>query len=577
MDEAVKRSERSVAPIRTVPATARDVDKGLVVRLRNAILKSGNDGEQYDDVLLAVEEFFDSPQGFGEHAFEAYISPIAAQLEHASITQASALEAILNQEAGAALAVTPLGRLIHANAAASQIFGCTNGDDLEALGINAAMFRAYAARLRGEHKAAPVLVVAYPGGRETPLFLVAIDRPAHNAILLTEARTTFPPGFAASLNEMFGLTAAESAILEGLAQGRSAEAIADETGRSVGTVRQHIKALLAKLNMPSQTQAVALVVAAISALAPRAAPVVAAGDCPLNKEVVSLSGGRAVELRSFGDPDGTPVLMIHGSIFGAGSLPAERQAARTLGLRVIAPLRPGHGGSLARKRDADLIALAADDAIAILDLLGIRRAMLLTDGIGMVPSMQAICAAPERFAVMVASSPAVPFVSWSGASYLPARMRAQLWAARNMPAMSEVMIRMAYALAKAKGFTVYPELVLGGPCFDLDVWLRPEYYPAIEDRCTMSWIQGPRASREDLAAINHNWSTLAAAVPIPVHLIHGRRNEATRLSDVENLLAIFEKATLEVVDDAGITVTLSHHDLILRRVMALAVRHGLMR
>src|SRR5262249_56959059 len=56
------------------------------------------------------------------------------------------------------------------------------------------------------------------------------------------------------LREAFGLTPAESRIAIGFARGRDLQEIADEQNVSIGTVRKHFKAVLAKTNTNRQAE-----------------------------------------------------------------------------------------------------------------------------------------------------------------------------------------------------------------------------------------------------------------------------------------------------------------------------------
>ena len=62
----------------------------------------------------------------------------------------------------------------------------------------------------------------------------------------------------ALVDQLAALTGREHEVLELLAGGRRAQTIADELGLSVLTVRNHIRAILRKLDCHSQLEAAAL-------------------------------------------------------------------------------------------------------------------------------------------------------------------------------------------------------------------------------------------------------------------------------------------------------------------------------
>src|SRR5215475_9389068 len=92
--------------------------------------------------------------------------------------------------------------------------------------------------------------------------------------------------------------------------------------------------------------------------------------------------GRAITLEIVGDRDAMPVLLCHG-------LADSRLAAQELGLCIIAPDRPGIGGT--DRHRLSQLADWADDAADVLDALHIDSAALL--GVSGGGPFAAACAA----------------------------------------------------------------------------------------------------------------------------------------------------------------------------------------
>jgi pimeloyl-ACP methyl ester carboxylesterase len=124
---------------------------------------------------------------------------------------------------------------------------------------------------------------------------------------------------------------------------------------------------------------------------------------------VELPDGRTLAWTESADPAGVPLLLLHGT--PGGRLGPAAQVARytTMGLRVIAPERPGYGRSTARpgRRVVD----DAADQVVLLDHLGLDRVIVL-GGSGGGPHALALAAmAPERVAavgVLVGAAPLAP-------------------------------------------------------------------------------------------------------------------------------------------------------------------------
>lgn len=65
----------------------------------------------------------------------------------------------------------------------------------------------------------------------------------------------------------------------------------------------------------------------------------------MSADLVTLRSGRRLEVREYGDPNGTPILFFHGLIGSHHQASPIDEPARRLGLRIIAPNRPGVGKS----------------------------------------------------------------------------------------------------------------------------------------------------------------------------------------------------------------------------------------
>src|SRR5260370_21256268 len=105
---------------------------------------------------------------------------------------------------------------------------------------------------------------------------------------------------------------------------------------------------------------------------------------------VRRGDGSVIAVEVAGEQGATPVLFCHGLADSRLSAHLFTQAARELGLRVVAPDRPGAGGTDPRRlrRLADW----AEDAALVLDALGVDSAALL--GISAGGPFPAASAAP---------------------------------------------------------------------------------------------------------------------------------------------------------------------------------------
>lgn len=84
-----------------------------------------------------------------------------------------------------------------------------------------------------------------------------------------------------------------------------------------------------------------------------------------------LRDGRTLAYSTYGDPSGRPLLHCHGGLVCRLDIASAHEAARALGIRIIAPDRPGVGRS--ERLTGRTMLGWADDARELLDDLGIDR------------------------------------------------------------------------------------------------------------------------------------------------------------------------------------------------------------
>ncbi|MCU7727906.1 alpha/beta hydrolase [Actinoplanes sp. KI2] len=118
---------------------------------------------------------------------------------------------------------------------------------------------------------------------------------------------------------------------------------------------------------------------------------------------VEVNGVR-LGCREAGDPDGTPVVLLHGSGSSAGTW--DRFAARLRGRRTIAIDLRGHATS-ARTRGYALASIR-DDVLGLIEALRLRDTVLIGHSVGGYAALAAALEAPELIGRLVLEDLAAP-------------------------------------------------------------------------------------------------------------------------------------------------------------------------
>lgn len=127
---------------------------------------------------------------------------------------------------------------------------------------------------------------------------------------------------------------------------------------------------------------------------------------PPPDRLVELPDGRRLALDDRGDPDGVPVLYVHGTPDSRLARHPDDSLAASAGVRLLAADRPGIGGS---DPDPDATPTSvAGDLAALLDVLGVERAGILSWSTGAIHALAFAGAHPARCRQVVLAAPLVP-------------------------------------------------------------------------------------------------------------------------------------------------------------------------
>ncbi|MFN3954792.1 MAG: alpha/beta fold hydrolase [Pararhodobacter sp.] len=456
------------------------------------------------------------------------------------------------------LLVHPDGRMIDCSARAAEMFRLGRpGDRLHGIGD----------RLLRSPGGKDVLLIEDMAGQ--PVLLRALRMPDRQTWQLDEAPDATSPWFRDAIMSFWQLTPGEADMAEALLHGKTSEQIAAETGRTIGTVRQVIKAILAKMHVGSQPQAVAR----LASVAIAYARISQTSDEFPARRLHPYHGANAAPLAywRYGETGGRPLLFFHGALFGVAGRAAVASEARLFGFDVIAPERPGYGET-PLERNRDPVALSVARAKAVLDMEGIERVQLLAHDVGSVYAFAFARACPERVSGIVCAPATPPMLNWSQTADMPPLHRVSAFATQKAPALMETLVMLGLRRIAREGLAAIPRLVFADSHHDRDVMLRPDAYQVLEHLHRFALEQEATGFVQDMFVTNRNWSDWLGEIACPVILLHGQKSRTVSAKALQVMCERLPDATLQIIPDAGHTLPISHPTHALRAALRLGHR-----
>jgi pimeloyl-ACP methyl ester carboxylesterase len=222
----------------------------------------------------------------------------------------------------------------------------------------------------------------------------------------------------------------------------------------------------------------------------------------------------------FGQAGGRPLLFCHGfpsSRLGGVLVDAE---ARALGVRVIAPDRPGHGLSDFKRRRR--VAQWAADAASLADALGLDRFAVL--GLSAGGPYAAACAAllPARVtAAGVASGWAPPRAPKTKPA---ARLPFVSALARNVRLLRRYTLARAAKRVTHDGVKFLDRATRDAPAADRALFMDTALRPLLIDDMREAFRQGARGPSRDARVVSRRWGFDLEDIRVPFWLWHGHED-----------------------------------------------------
>jgi pimeloyl-ACP methyl ester carboxylesterase len=269
---------------------------------------------------------------------------------------------------------------------------------------------------------------------------------------------------------------------------------------------------------------------------------------------VNVEVGRTLAFEQYGDPDGSPVFLLHGTpgCRLSGRHPDESRVVEA-GLRLITYDRPGYGQSARHKgrRVVDCVA----DITAIADELGIDRFFVKGGSGGGPHALAAGARLPQRVTRVACDVGVAPYeaddIDWL-AGMDPANVREFNWALAGEETLRpelEKQAEEAIAKVEADPKTLLNEFNLSAA--DLAVLEDPRVQQRLRATTREAFANGVSGWVDDDLAFTVPWGFDVSELDVPVEIRYGATDVLVPAGHGEWLAAHIPHSTVTVDDSGG--------------------------
>jgi pimeloyl-ACP methyl ester carboxylesterase len=287
---------------------------------------------------------------------------------------------------------------------------------------------------------------------------------------------------------------------------------------------------------------------------------------PYHDRKLRLADGRILGYAEFGTAGGKPVFYFHG-------LPASRIEARLthttacrLGIRIVAPDRPGFGLSdrLPGRRLADW----PEDVAQLADALGLNRFAVLGVSAGGPYAIACACLMPKRLT-------AIGLVGALGPIAIPGLDRSMKWPARfsfhlarDRPRLAELLYAgLAARLLRRRPLLALLLLQVAEP--DRPVLQCDEVRRILQASIQEAFRHGGKGAVEELKLLASGWGLALQWISRPVHLWHGEKDRTVPVILGRHLAAAIPHCQTRFFADEGhFSLPVKHMEEILQTLVA---------
>lgn len=273
------------------------------------------------------------------------------------------------------------------------------------------------------------------------------------------------------------------------------------------------------------------------------------GATERSSQILRLADGRRIGFAEYGDPDGQPVLAIHGTpgsrlMFALTDVPARERR-----LRIVAPERPGYGLSDFQLQRS--LAEAASDLEQCANALGLRRFALIGVSGGGPYAVAAAAAMPRRIALLALINPVGPIAECDRRIRISKAHRLIFNRLGRSDAACTVFFWPLRRLVHSAPGLAYRVLQLRVPASDRTVLARDEVRVSLQAALREGLRPGIDGARQDLRLYCGKWQLSLRDIDVPAILWQGSDDAIVPPGAAYDLAETLPNCRLDVIQGGG--------------------------
>ncbi|HEY6835931.1 MAG TPA: alpha/beta hydrolase [Gaiellaceae bacterium] len=285
----------------------------------------------------------------------------------------------------------------------------------------------------------------------------------------------------------------------------------------------------------------------------------------LAEGAVERPDGRVVAWAAWGDPDGRPLLLLHGTPGSRLDRSPDPGLFERIGAHVVTFDRPGYGRSSVHP-DRTVLS-AADDAVAVADAQGWDRFAVLGVSGGGPHALAVGRRTPERTRALGLAVGSAPMELVDPDDLIAHNREARRRVLEEGRAgLEEYLAEPAAQIASDPGAAL-DSAMADAPEADREMLERPDLRALLVESLREAFANGPQGWFDDAWALSTSWGFELREVAVPVQMWCGELDRNVPTKSVERMAAELEVESLEVIPGAGHFGWLVHEERIFRQVL----------